>query len=606
MVVQPISKPVGGRFARIRTYAAAHKFMSTIAILVALGGGWWIWQKTHATPAVTRYVMGSVSRATVVSSVSASGQVSTSDSIDVKPQVSGTITWVGVKAGQMVYAGEALATIDSTDAKQALADAKRQLATDQLTYRQSSAQAPINFQNDQTALNTAKQDLQDDYNSTYSDLVNIYLDLPGVMNASQDVLFGYELDTRKQQWNVDVLTNLFANNLQFQNTAGVTTGKNIAQSDYASAKAADTSATAVYQSTPRSSATAAIDALLAQSITMQTAVAQALQSELNFMGTVSDVAQTNNVSLPTAFAPLQSTTRTNLSTANTDLTTLLNDKKMLTNAMQTVTSDQQTLTLDQVGNPDGSNPISLQVAQNNLQKEEADIASQQANLAKYTVVAPFAGTVSVVGAHVGDTASAAIATVISHTQVADLSLNEVDVAKIALGEKATLTFDAIDGLTLTGTVAEIDSVGTVSQGVVSYDVKISFDTQDSRIKPGMTVNANIQAAVHKNVLVVPSSAVKTTAGQSYVLAFDPPLASSTIETAGTQGVIATIPPVQIPVVTGISDNSNVEIISGLTLGEQIVARTTSSAASTVTTTGAAGAGAGGRAGGFGGGGGIRL
>ena len=71
-------------------------------------------------------------------------------------------------------------------------------------------------------------------------------------------------------------------------------------------------------------------------------------------------------------------------------------------------------------------------------------------------------------------------------------MNEVDAAKISVGNKTTLTFDATEDLTLTGKVAQIDTIGTVEQGVVSYKVKIAFDTQDERIKPGMTANASIQ------------------------------------------------------------------------------------------------------------------
>lgn len=123
-------------------------------------------------------------------------------------------------------------------------------------------------------------------------------------------------------------------------------------------------------------------------------------------------------------------------------------------------------------------------------------------------------------------------------------------------------------------------MGTVSQGVVSYTIKITFDTQDSRIKSGMTINASIQTAVHPDVLYVPSGAVKTSNGTSYVLSFETPL----VDTSTTLGVVSKITPIQIPVQIGISDDTNIEIISGLTEGEQVVSRTTTSSAVTKTTT----------------------
>jgi multidrug efflux pump subunit AcrA (membrane-fusion protein) len=204
--------------------------------------------------------------------------------------------------------------------------------------------------------------------------------------------------------------------------------------------------------------------------------------------------------------------------------------------------------------------------------------------------------VTAVDQYVGDQGgSATLATLVTPQQIAKLSLNEVDAAKVKVGDKATLTFDAIDSLTLTGTVAQIDAAGTVSQGVVSYSIDIAFDTQDTRIKPGMTVNATIQTDTKQDVLMAPSGAVKTVNGTSYVQAFTPALA----ETGGPSGVTSDTPPGMIEVTTGISDDTNIEIVSGLTEGQQIVTRTTAAGAKTGTvTSGARTTGTGVRTGGF--------
>jgi HlyD family secretion protein len=96
-------------------------------------------------------------------------------------------------------------------------------------------------------------------------------------------------------------------------------------------------------------------------------------------------------------------------------------------------------------------------------------------------------------------------------------------------------------------------------------------------------------------LIVPSSAVKTKSGQSYVQVFDPPLSS----TVANQGITSDIAPIQIPVTIGISDDTNVEILSGLTEGEQIVTKTSTGAAAAAarTTTTSLFGGGGARAGG---------
>jgi multidrug efflux pump subunit AcrA (membrane-fusion protein) len=119
----------------------------------------------------------------------------------------------------------------------------------------------------------------------------------------------------------------------------------------------------------------------------------------------------------------------------------------------------------------------------------------------------------------------------------------------------------------------------------------------------MTVNASIQTDIAQDVLVVPSSAVKTQNGASYVQMFEPALE----ETGGSQGAASKTPPTQVEVQTGISDDTNIEITSGLTEGQQIVVRTSSgtAAATSAARTGATNTSRGG-AGGFGGGGAIRL
>ncbi len=571
------AKTAGHFYRGAKAYVVGHKVISIVGIVVILGGGWWVYSKATSPAGEVRYVLGEAATTTIISTVSASGQVSTSDSIDIKPKASGEVTWIGVKAGDKVTQGQALVSLDSTDALQTLASAKKTLAADTLNFQKAQAQAPLDYQNDQQALQNAKDSLANEYNDTFNDLSNTYLDLPAIMTAALNTLYGYDFDNKKVQWNMDFLTNILPGSAPLDT---VLSFKTSAKNDYTSAKASYDATVLVYKNTSRTSAPAVVDSLLAQSITMASAAAQALQSELNFLGAVSDLAQTYSVSLPSGFSTLQSTARSNLSAINSNLSTLLADKKTIDSAKQSIINAQQALTLDQVGNPNGSNPISLQVSQNSLEREEQDIANQQTALLDYTVRAPFAGTISAVNVKKGDTAgSAAVATIISSSQIAKLSLNEVDAAKIALGNKATLTFDAVDNLTLTGTVVQIDSVGSVSQGVVSYSVEISFDSQDARVKSGMTVNATIQTAVKQNVLSVPSSAVKTVSGQSFVQIFEP----ARTDTGGGQGVTSVTPPTLVPVEVGISDDTNTEIISGVTPGQQIVVSTRTSSATSATT-----------------------
>ncbi|MDB4992037.1 MAG: family efflux transporter subunit, HlyD family secretion protein, partial [Parcubacteria group bacterium] len=224
------------------------------------------------------------------------------------------------------------------------------------------------------------------------------------------------------------------------------------------------------------------------------------------------------------------------------------------------------------------------------------------------VIAPFDGVIAQVSGNVGSQASGStgIATLITTQELADITLNEVDVASVKVGQTADLTFDAITGLSITGTVAEVDGIGTVSSGVVSYAVKIALGTQDARVKPGMTVNADIQTANATGVIVIPSSAIKTANGRSFVQIFDPALPSPANPQAAAAGITSTQTPKRVSVQTGITDGTKTEITSGLTPGQQILVRTitgtatgttaaksTAAAATTRTTGGGGGFGGGG-------------
>lgn len=561
-------------FLKTKKLVLAHKIISVIVIAVILGVGYYGYGKVTATTGETLYTTTLVKKGTVVSTITGSGQVSATNQVDVKAKVSGIVTWVNVKVGQKVYAGQALASIDSKTAKASVADAEASLAQAKLQFQKDQATAPIDYQNTVDNLTSAKNDLVTEYNDTFNTISNTYLDLPTVVTGMDNILHGYDLSTSKTQWNVDAMKNLFTNDALVK----VQIFADSAESDYKPARAKYDTAILAYKQISRTADPATLETVLANSIDTTTAIAQAIQSEINFLGTVVDVANQYNIKIPATISTMQTSARSYLTTVNSDLNALLAQKKTLDATKQTIKTDEQNIKLVQIGNGDGSNPISLQISQNNLTKQERNLQDLKDNLNDYTVVSPFAGTIASVTAQVGESA-ATIATVITNQQIAELSLNEVDAAKVVTRQKVTLTFDAISDLSLTGTVAEINPLGTVSQGVVSYTAKITFDTQDPRIKPGMTVNASIQTVVHQDVLYVPSSAVKTSNGQSYVLAFDPPLADVTT----TAGVASKILPLQISVQTGISDDTNIEIISGLTEGQQVVSRTTTSTAAKTAT-----------------------
>jgi multidrug efflux pump subunit AcrA (membrane-fusion protein) len=92
----------------------------------------------------------------------------------------------------------------------------------------------------------------------------------------------------------------------------------------------------------------------------------------------------------------------------------------------------------------------------------------------------------------------------------------VDLASLKAGQPATLEFDAIADKVYNGEVTEIGMIGTVSNGVVNYQVTVHITDADEDIRPGMTASVTITVDQAEDVLTVPNKAIRTSGGQQTV------------------------------------------------------------------------------------------
>lgn len=141
-----------------------------------------------------------------------------------------------------------------------------------------------------------------------------------------------------------------------------------------------------------------------------------------------------------------------------------------------------------------------------------------------------------------------------------VTVNEIDVPSVKVGQKATITFDSITDKTFTGVIATVDRIGTVSSNVTSYTVNIKLDTNSDQILPNMALSADIIINTKTDVLTVPSAAVTTQNGES----------EARVLRNGVE--------VRVPVEVGISSDIDVEIISGLSEGDVVITGTSTAAA----------------------------
>ncbi len=478
--------------------------MSVIILIVIIIFGFWLHGKLTNTSADTKYTLALVSKGTVISTVSGSGQVSTSNSINIMPTVSGIITSVKVKPGDMVYTGQNLFSIDATDAQKGVRDAETSLQSAELALKTSQAQNSNTDIDQQTAVNNAYNNL---LNSSPDAVPNNQNDISTATNLASPIITGNYVLGKEGTINIHFYPS--SGGLSFS-VSGLTNGSSIASTSIA--------------------------------------------SPIGNSGLYLTLPAGNNFNSSTDWV---------INIPNKKASNYLSNYNNYQSALQT-----------QKEASSGSTVTELNIETKQLAVTQAENALQDAKdtLAKYYINAPFSGTIASVPVSVGDNASSGttLGTIITNQELAVVVLNEVDVAKINLGEKSTITFDAIPDLTIAGVVSEIDSVGSVSQGVVNYNVKISFATQDTRVKSGMSVTADIITNVAQDVVVIPNSAVKTASdGSSYVQIFD---ASVSGPVTATQTFTTALLPKQIPVQVGLSDGTSTEITSGLKEGDVIIVK----------------------------------
>ena len=161
--------------------------------------------------------------------------------------------------------------------------------------------------------------------------------------------------------------------------------------------------------------------------------------------------------------------------------------------------------------------------------ERAEAASSQARdqLSKTTVYSPNDGTVTILNSKLGErivaTGQFAGTEVM---RVADLShmearvdVNENDVVNVKVGDKANVKIDAYGDRKFHGTVYQIANTGTMTgagtqEEVTNFQVKIRIEDHDVTLKPGLSCTADIQTNMVKDVVAVPMQAVTIRSGDS--------------------------------------------------------------------------------------------
>jgi len=248
---------------------------------------------------------------------------------------------------------------------------------------------------------------------------------------------------------------------------------------------------------------------------------------------------------------------------------------------------QQRLSEEQIASPEQleaaelgrrSAELRLEQAGESVRQARASLEKAQDDLTKTTIYAPLSGRVIALNAEEGEVVvsgtmnnAASIIGVIADLSeiLAEVDVDETEVAYLEIGQRATLTVDALAERVYDGSVVEIGSSGfsrPQQPDVTFFKVKVLLDEPDTDLRTGMSVRAEITTAEHEDVLVVPIQAVverlpRDEEGEEL----------EDEEEVRIAFVIQDDDTVrQQPVETGLSDTTHVEILEGVAEGDRVI------------------------------------
>lgn len=532
-----------------------------ILLLIDLGLAYQSWQAGKKP----EYSLVLIEKGSIAETVSATGTVKPASQIDLQFTSSGKVADVKVEVGEKVSAGQILASLDSGDlffqaqnAEASLQAARARLA--QLLAGASAediALAQTAVINAEKNLEDAKKSLADAEASAQNSLNDVYEDKQRTIESSlltaQDALKANEetLDSAKLSATLSVLDSqalIDAKNLRA-----------IAELDFDIAEIS-------VGSLKTNSSQANIDEASARLKTALNSIYSALGRTYDSLAatiTSSGLSQTDLDSFKTTISTHRSnanTALTNLVSAQQDIasqkiinqTNLNASQAKLTQAEGQLQTAKDQLVLKKA--PPRQADIDLYQAQ--VRQAEAALNQIRYQISQKSLTAPIEGIVTNVAIEKGETASLSQVAIsmnsLSNFEI-ESNIAESDIAKVRLGQKVEITFDAfIATEKWEGKIIKIDPAQTVVQGVVYYKTTIGLSSNDERVRPGMTANLEIETARKENALILPRNAVKESNGRKFIQILDgKEIKEKEIE-------------------TGLKDaRGNIEIISGLKGGERV-------------------------------------
>lgn len=466
------------------------------------------------------------------------------------------MTRVYVELGDSVRTGDVLVQLDNADVADKVRDAKTSLESAELALEQlrepatelELMQAQNNLTNAQESKTDAQEDLEEAYEDGFVAVSDAFTDLPTALTELDDVLFG--TDFGQNQWNLDYYISV----------GQTTTLRSRAYDDFKTAEAAYEANAESYRTTSRLASNEEVADLLEETYVTLQLTADAIKSVNNLIQYYQDEQTSNGRQISSISTTHLSTLSSNSSRVNSHISSIFSVRRSIDTAESDIVSAERTIaerteTLAELqSEPDA---LDIRGKEITIQEKKNALADAYETYADYRIVALFDGIVTDVDALAGEhvTTAQSLVSLTTEQKRVTISLNEVDISNVSVGQEALITFDAVEDLEILGHVSEVDLVGTVTSGVVTYDVEVMFDEDDERIKPGMTALVDTIVAESSNTFVVQNSAITEQDGQSSITVLE-------------RGV-----PQQYTVTLGVCNDTHCEIYTDLAEGTEVVIKT---------------------------------
>ncbi|MCS6773759.1 MAG: efflux RND transporter periplasmic adaptor subunit [Thermoflexales bacterium] len=196
-------------------------------------------------------------------------------------------------------------------------------------------------------------------------------------------------------------------------------------------------------------------------------------------------------------------------------------------------------------------------ARNQVRLVEIQVKQAQRRIEQATLRSPIDGVIANLNVKVGETVGTQPIVTVVDTSLfhIDITVDEIDIAKVSEGQEVNITLDSLPGVTVKGKVKRISPVSRVVNGVVSYDVRVDIGETEAPLRSGMTANASIILERREDVLLVPNWAIRRDreSGKTFV----------------TRRVGDQVSEVEVKL--GLRNESFTEVVSGLNPGDVILA-----------------------------------